>query len=123
MFFFLMIRRPPRSTLFPYTTLFRSAAFAPGAGGTRISLGYEFFSDRRTADRGIPSFGSRPLGTDVTTFFGDPGASYSDVRAHAATATVAREITPGLAFRNHTRFADYDKVYQNVFPGAVNAAG
>src|SRR5215467_15878728 len=27
-FFFLMIRRPPRSTLFPYTTLFRSAAEA-----------------------------------------------------------------------------------------------
>src|SRR6266545_7249451 len=29
LFFFLMIRRPPRSTLFPYTTLFRS----PGRGG------------------------------------------------------------------------------------------
>src|SRR6266542_2132032 len=28
-FFFLMIRRPPRSTLFPYTTLFRSPAPAP----------------------------------------------------------------------------------------------
>src|SRR5215203_6871547 len=27
-FFFLMIRRPPRSTLFPYTTLFRSAGWA-----------------------------------------------------------------------------------------------
>src|SRR3712207_9182342 len=27
-FFFLMIRRPPRSTLFPYTTLFRSASVA-----------------------------------------------------------------------------------------------
>src|SRR3712207_8057916 len=27
--FFLMIRRPPRSTLFPYTTLFRSAGKAP----------------------------------------------------------------------------------------------
>src|SRR5256885_7717264 len=27
-FFFLMIRRPPRSTLFPYTTLFRSAGLA-----------------------------------------------------------------------------------------------
>src|SRR4030095_17240969 len=26
-FFFLMIRQPPRSPLFPYTTLFRSAAF------------------------------------------------------------------------------------------------
>src|SRR5215208_7909366 len=31
-FFFLMIRRPPRSTLFPYTTLFRS-------GGCRMSSG------------------------------------------------------------------------------------
>src|SRR3712207_7515181 len=31
MFFFLMIRRPPRSTLFPYTTLFRSeGGTAPG---------------------------------------------------------------------------------------------
>src|SRR2546422_7489863 len=28
-FFFLMIRRPPRSTLFPYTTLFRSARHLP----------------------------------------------------------------------------------------------
>src|SRR3712207_7702581 len=28
-FFFLMIRRPPRSTLFPYTTLFRSALRHP----------------------------------------------------------------------------------------------
>src|SRR5438477_8923953 len=28
-FFFLMIRRPPRSTLFPYTTLFRSVLHAP----------------------------------------------------------------------------------------------
>src|SRR2546427_10513442 len=27
-FFFLMIRRPPRSTLFPYTTLFRSNRYA-----------------------------------------------------------------------------------------------
>src|ERR1041384_8698725 len=29
-FFFLMIRRPPRSTLFPYTTLFRSRGRAAG---------------------------------------------------------------------------------------------
>src|SRR5438309_10692106 len=28
LFFFLMIRRPPRSTLFPYTTLFRSRALS-----------------------------------------------------------------------------------------------
>src|SRR5688572_32626068 len=43
LFFFLMIRRPPRSTLFPYTTLFRSErtldtdvvmAYAPSPWGT-----------------------------------------------------------------------------------------
>src|SRR2546430_11188329 len=35
-FFFLMIRRPPRSTLFPYTTLFRSAwRGAAGPSGWR----------------------------------------------------------------------------------------
>src|SRR3712207_9312361 len=32
LFFFLMIRRPPRSTLFPYTTLFRS----PRTDGPRV---------------------------------------------------------------------------------------
>src|SRR5437016_14491090 len=38
--FFLMIRRPPRSTLFPYTTLFRSAPRAPdGALGDRRGNG------------------------------------------------------------------------------------
>src|SRR5260370_32325418 len=31
-FFFLMIRRPPRSTLFPYTTLFRSSRVWRNAG-------------------------------------------------------------------------------------------
>src|SRR3712207_7423937 len=30
LFFFLMIRRPPRSTLFPYTTLFRSSVYVLG---------------------------------------------------------------------------------------------
>src|SRR2546425_3319923 len=38
-FFFLMIRRPPRSTLFPYTTLFRShaAGAAPGRAPSRAA--------------------------------------------------------------------------------------
>src|ERR1051326_1835364 len=36
-FFFLMIRRPPRSTLFPYTTLFRSVAQAQLTSGSPVS--------------------------------------------------------------------------------------
>src|SRR3712207_8517353 len=35
-FFFLMIRRPPRSTLFPYTTLFRSPEDVPTHGATGV---------------------------------------------------------------------------------------
>src|SRR2546425_8648130 len=40
LFFFLMIRRPPRSTLFPYTTLFRSAeasGLPPGAADLAVA--------------------------------------------------------------------------------------
>src|SRR6266480_1488997 len=49
LFFFLMIRRPPRSTLFPYTTLFRSpvpdttteawSTVAPSAGLVTVTTG------------------------------------------------------------------------------------
>src|SRR5256885_7693232 len=38
-FFFLMIRRPPRSTLFPYTTLFRSELETDGGHGFGGSAG------------------------------------------------------------------------------------
>src|SRR2546422_7231265 len=36
-FFFLMIRRPPRSTLFPYTTLFRSMKYSSNAYSLPVS--------------------------------------------------------------------------------------
>src|SRR5688572_33276202 len=37
-FFFLMIRRPPRSTLFPYTTLFRSIELGGSEEARKIAL-------------------------------------------------------------------------------------
>src|SRR5437660_7359832 len=40
MFFFLMLRRQPRSTLFPYTTLFRSSNVKPAVSNTtRVTTG------------------------------------------------------------------------------------
>src|ERR1044071_10122932 len=47
--FFLMIRRPPRSTLFPYTTLFRSRIFSSASSRVRIST--FCFSSSFTIDR------------------------------------------------------------------------
>jgi catecholate siderophore receptor len=118
-----------RSGLFRHGVTLRRAGvnpmvtIAPGTQKTRLTLGYEYFTDHRTVDRGIPSFNGRPFDADVATFFGDPATSYSDLRAHAAIVSAARELPGGLSVRNHTRFAYYDKFYQNVFPGAVNAAG
>src|SRR2546426_5531613 len=45
-FFFLMIRRPPRSTLFPYTTLFRSHSAANEGHGDRREDEAEHLGDR-----------------------------------------------------------------------------
>src|SRR3712207_8782768 len=60
-FFFLMIRRPPRSTLFPYTTLFRSQKELLLEGGDQAvsSLAFElkecvFEKGARAAFPGVP---------------------------------------------------------------------
>jgi len=90
---------------------------------TSLKLGYEYFHDDRTADRGIPSFQGRPLDVDASTFFGNPDLSFAEVDVHAVDATVTHEFGQGLTIRNRSRYASYDKFYQNVFPGAVNATG
>src|SRR5437762_6147389 len=55
-FFFLMIRRPPRSTLFPYTTLFRSLdrrSLSVGERNNSRTAGFlEREENRRRIDRG-----------------------------------------------------------------------
>src|SRR3712207_8776721 len=68
-FFFLMIRRPPRSTLFPYTTLFRSDRQpgslppAPAQGGDPAGPGQGGGCCRTGAARGLRS--DRPRGPDA----------------------------------------------------------
>src|SRR3712207_6906688 len=55
MFFFLMIRRPPRSTLFPYTTLFRSGGRGPRRlGGLRDRPAHRQ-AERRPHLGGVPA--------------------------------------------------------------------
>ena len=91
---------------------------------TRVLASYEQFKDERTADRGIPSFQGAPLASaSPRTFFGDPSASYSDALVNVGTVTLEHAAGSGLTLRNRSVFADYNKFYQNVFPGAVNAAG
>src|SRR6266704_1199774 len=51
LFFFLMIRPPPRSTLFPYTTLFRTASPATASAGRRRPRSLRRRSTSAPADR------------------------------------------------------------------------
>ncbi len=85
------------------------------ADRTHVWLSYEHFEDRRTADRGIPSFAGRPAPTPNYTFFGNPDASYSDADINVGTAIVEHVTDFGLKIRNTTLLGNYDKFYQNVY--------
>lgn len=90
---------------------------------TRVTLGYERFHDDRTTDRGVPSYQGRPLATDPSTFFGNPALSRTEADVDAFDAILDSSFGEHLDLRNHLRWADYDKYYQNVFSGAVDATG
>jgi catecholate siderophore receptor len=83
---------------------------------TRIDLGYEYFHDRRTADRGVPADGGAPLRGFTRTFFGDPDQSFARANVNLATVAVEHDFDAGLTLRNRTLFGDYDKFYQNIYP-------
>lgn len=90
---------------------------------TLITLGYEHFYDARLADRGIPSYQGRPVDVPRSRFFGDPERSPVTADVDAITFAIEHQFGNGLILRNRFRYADYDKFYQNIFPGAVNASG
>jgi catecholate siderophore receptor len=99
-----------------------AVTLAAGAD-TRLTANFEHFYDYRTVDRGIPSFQGQPAGADARTFFGDPSQSWSDARINVGTALIEHDVTPALQLRNRTLYGDYDKMYQNVFPEAVDSTG
>lgn len=91
---------------------------------TSIMLGYEHFRDDRVADRGVPSLDGRPYRTDPSAFFGNPELSPVWARVDAFNATLDHDFGNGMSLRNRTRYADYDKFYQNIFAaGPANGNG
>ena len=115
-----------------------SGSYREGAGITRggvnpsvaISLGrnsrltasYEFFHDDRTVDRGHPSYQGRPLDLEPSRFFGSLDINNSEITVNALASVFETRIADRIIVRNSTRFADYDKFYGNLVPGAVNAS-
>src|SRR2546427_10332647 len=89
LFFFLMIRRPPRSTLFPYTTLFRSVLTCALWSGARCEMLPQFDA---------VSVWSRLAAGELTLFMAVP-AIYTKLIAawEAAPPERRREYSAGRA--------------------------
>jgi catecholate siderophore receptor len=95
-----------------------TVAIRAGAN-TGVVLSYEHFRDDRTADRGISSFNGAPFETDASTFFGSAALSPTWARVDAFTAVIEHDLGNGATLRNRTRYADYDKFYQNIYASSV----
>ena len=98
---------------------------------TKIILGTEYFKDKRTADRGVPSvenavdqprLNRRPyeIGND-SAFFGNANLSPTETETVAFNAIIEHSFDNGVAFKNSTRYAYYNKFYQNVFADSTLA--
>src|SRR2546426_8731867 len=88
-FFFLMIRRPPRSTLFPYTTLFRSlrAELSGAPGGPTADDQPGVYHDRVILYDRVPRVAHR---------LGGPVSLRRPCPAPAAPGDVRAVLGPGL---------------------------
>lgn len=104
---------------------------------TKVLLGLEYFKDTRIADRGVPSsqsgadssdtknLGNRPYRiSDYSQFFGNAKLSPTETETKAFNASIEHNFNNGVTLKNKTRYADYDKFYQNVFASSsVNSSG
>lgn len=92
---------------------------------TKITIGAEYFKDQHIGDRGIPSIGTglnnRPYRLeDYQTFYGNASLSPNETETKALNAMIEHAFNDNLSIRNRTRYASYDKFYQNVYAdGAV----
>ncbi len=92
--------------------------FAPDTTGT---FSYEYIDDDRVVDRGVPSQfvaggPDTPLRGYDDTFFGSPDENYTQLEAHLLRARIDHGFADDLRGNITVQYADYDKLYQNLYP-------
>src|SRR2546428_2892157 len=119
-----MIRRPPRSTLFPYTTLFRSG------GGFDIVLGKVELNQRLDLAQAPVPLAAVPPGTVFGQFGIAPGTAFANAHLEATKTTVAAhfgailkvndQLSFGARFLTQAKF-DYSGTasFQQVLTGLI----
>lgn len=88
---------------------------------TRLIASYSYEDDDRVVDRGIPALDGGPIRGYDRTFFGDPDFNRATNRLHSARLRLEHDFGGGLSLDATGLFADYDKYYGNVLPGAATA--
>src|SRR5574342_1306109 len=107
-FFFLMIRRPPRSTLFPYTTRFRSQAGV--RRGVRASGSYQ----EGTGKSGSYGMWNPPRG-HVWNVFVRPASSRGATRRTGTPSRPSRGVDPPVQIRRGERAQSRGRRKTSVF--------
>lgn len=87
---------------------------------TSGDFSYEYVDDDRTVDRGVPSMNvdggpDKPLEGYEDTFFGSPDQNRTTLEAHIWRANIKHEFSDNLRGNVVAQYADYDKVYQNLY--------
>lgn len=83
---------------------------------TKVRFSYEYVNDDRVVDRGVPSLNGVPLTGFDNTFFGDRDVNLTTFEAHIARGQIDHSFSESLSFNATVQYADYDKLYQNLFP-------
>lgn len=88
---------------------------------TRLTASYTYDDDARTVDRGVPSLGGEPVRGYDSFFFGDEDFNHSENQAHVARTRIDHRLAEGISLNATVQYADYDKYYGNILPGAATA--
>ena len=89
---------------------------------TTVRASYEYVNDDRMVDRGVPASGGEPLTGYDNTYFGDPDFNNTTLEAHIARIRAEHALSDNWNANATVQFADYDKVYQNLYPVNFDAA-
>lgn len=87
---------------------------------TTVVASYEYVNDDRVVDRGVPSLNGQPLENAQDTYFGDPDFNNTTLEAHIARVRVDHNLSQNWNLNGTVQFADYDKLYQNLYPVNFN---
>ncbi|MFT5277539.1 MAG: catecholate siderophore receptor, partial [Granulosicoccus sp.] len=89
---------------------------------SQLILSYEYIDDDRVVDRGIPSSNGAPLEGVDETFFGSSDLNVTTLQAHVMSARLNHQLTDIWSINTTLQYADYDKLYQNIYPAGFNVA-